>query len=347
MIGGHADARRAGRVPPVLAALLPADQRHVGEVQRAPERDGLVGADLQAARRAGRRSRAPATPSRRDPARAPHIVFDHVWFAYNDERLRAAGRLVRGPAGRARRHRRRHRRGQDDDHQPAAAVLRRAAGAASSSTASTSASSRSRTCGRSSPRAPGRAPLLRHDCRQHPARASARATSRSRRRPRPCAPTGSSSSCRPASTPCSASAARRSRSGRSSCSRSPARSRSIRRVLVLDEATSSVDTETELLIRDALDVLMRGRTTIAIAHRLSTIQDMDKILVLHKGALRESGTHQELLAARGHLLQALPAAVPRDRRGGAAVASPSGRCPKVRGGPMPVPGRNPDGSGLS
>jgi ATP-binding cassette, subfamily B, multidrug efflux pump len=71
------------------------------------------------------------------------------------------------------------------------------------------------------------------------------------------------------------------------------------RVLVLDEATSSVDTETEIIIRDALQVLMAGRTTIAIAHRLSTIQDMDKILVLHKGQLRESGTHQELLAERG------------------------------------------------
>jgi ATP-binding cassette subfamily B protein len=71
------------------------------------------------------------------------------------------------------------------------------------------------------------------------------------------------------------------------------------RVLILDEATSSVDTETELVIRDALRVLMAGRTTIAIAHRLSTIQDMDKILVLHKGKLRESGTHQELLAHRG------------------------------------------------
>ena len=71
------------------------------------------------------------------------------------------------------------------------------------------------------------------------------------------------------------------------------------RVLILDEATSSVDTETELLIRDALNVVMRGRTTIAIAHRLSTIQGMDRILVLHKGQLRESGTHQELLAARG------------------------------------------------
>jgi ATP-binding cassette subfamily B protein len=71
------------------------------------------------------------------------------------------------------------------------------------------------------------------------------------------------------------------------------------RVLVLDEATSSVDTDTELLIRDALKVVMRGRTTIAIAHRLSTIQDMDRILVMHRGELRETGTHQELLAARG------------------------------------------------
>jgi ATP-binding cassette subfamily B protein len=71
------------------------------------------------------------------------------------------------------------------------------------------------------------------------------------------------------------------------------------KVLVLDEATSSVDTETEILIRDALQVLMAGRTTIAIAHRLSTIQDMDRILVFHKGELRESGDHQELLAQRG------------------------------------------------
>ncbi len=70
-------------------------------------------------------------------------------------------------------------------------------------------------------------------------------------------------------------------------------------ILILDEATSSVDTETELLIRDALRILMAGRTTVAIAHRLSTIQNMDKILVLHKGEVRESGTHQQLLARRG------------------------------------------------
>lgn len=70
-------------------------------------------------------------------------------------------------------------------------------------------------------------------------------------------------------------------------------------VLLLDEATASVDTGTELVIRRALQSLMRGRSTIAIAHRLSTIQDMDTILVLHKGQVREHGSHQALLAARG------------------------------------------------
>lgn len=69
--------------------------------------------------------------------------------------------------------------------------------------------------------------------------------------------------------------------------------------LILDEATSSIDTDTERIIRAALDVVMRGRTTIAIAHRLSTIQDMDGILVLHKGEVRECGTHQALLAQHG------------------------------------------------
>jgi len=71
------------------------------------------------------------------------------------------------------------------------------------------------------------------------------------------------------------------------------------RVLILDEATSSVDTETEQLIQDALKVLFEGRTAIVIAHRLSTVQKVDQILVMHKGRVRERGTHQELLAKRG------------------------------------------------
>jgi ATP-binding cassette subfamily B multidrug efflux pump len=71
------------------------------------------------------------------------------------------------------------------------------------------------------------------------------------------------------------------------------------RFLILDEATSSVDTKTELLIREALDRLLEGRTSIVIAHRLSTIQHANRILVFHKGKLREQGSHQELLALRG------------------------------------------------
>ncbi len=70
-------------------------------------------------------------------------------------------------------------------------------------------------------------------------------------------------------------------------------------ILILDEATSSVDTETEILIQNAIEKLLVGRTSIVIAHRLSTIQNADKILVMHKGELKEAGTHQELLAHKG------------------------------------------------
>jgi ATP-binding cassette subfamily B protein len=71
------------------------------------------------------------------------------------------------------------------------------------------------------------------------------------------------------------------------------------RFLILDEATSSVDTKTELLIREALNRLLSGRTALVIAHRLSTIQHADRILVFHKGRLREQGAHQDLLSQRG------------------------------------------------
>jgi len=70
-------------------------------------------------------------------------------------------------------------------------------------------------------------------------------------------------------------------------------------ILILDEATSSVDTETEFKVRDALGKMVEGRTSIVIAHRLSTVQRADKIVVMHKAELREMGTHQELLAHRG------------------------------------------------
>jgi ATP-binding cassette subfamily B protein len=71
------------------------------------------------------------------------------------------------------------------------------------------------------------------------------------------------------------------------------------KILILDEATSSVDTETEFKVRDALDRMVEGRTSLIIAHRLSTVQRADKIIVMHKGQVREMGTHQELLAQHG------------------------------------------------
>jgi ATP-binding cassette subfamily B protein len=92
------------------------------------------------------------------------------------------------------------------------------------------------------------------------------------------------------------------------------------KILILDEATSSVDTETEFRVRAALDRMVEGRTSVIIAHRLSTVQRADKIIVMHKGQVREMGTHQQLLANRGiyyklyqlqYKDQELPAAVPQ------------------------------------
>jgi ATP-binding cassette subfamily B multidrug efflux pump len=70
-------------------------------------------------------------------------------------------------------------------------------------------------------------------------------------------------------------------------------------ILILDEATSSIDTETEQLIQQAVDRVMQERTSLVVAHRLSTIQKCDRIVVFHHGELRESGTHNELLGVRG------------------------------------------------
>ena len=70
-------------------------------------------------------------------------------------------------------------------------------------------------------------------------------------------------------------------------------------ILILDEATSSVDTESERLIQQALNKLMSSRTSICIAYRLSTIQNCDRIIVMHKGEIREQGSHQELLRLKG------------------------------------------------
>ncbi|MEA3453402.1 MAG: ABC transporter ATP-binding protein, partial [Candidatus Caldatribacteriota bacterium] len=75
------------------------------------------------------------------------------------------------------------------------------------------------------------------------------------------------------------------------------------RILVLDEATSSIDSETEYLIQDAIKKIMKDRSSIAIAHRLSTIQDVNKIYVMSKGKIVESGSHSQLLAQKGYYFE--------------------------------------------
>ncbi len=106
------------------------------------------------------------------------------------------------------------------------------------------------------------------------------------------------------------------------------------RFLILDEATSSVDTKTELQIRDALDRLLSGRTALVIAHRLSTIQHADRILVFHKGRLREQGAHQELLAQRG-IYYRLYQLQYKDQE--LRLADPSAAAPPQAGSPLPLP----------
>jgi len=99
------------------------------------------------------------------------------------------------------------------------------------------------------------------------------------------------------------------------------------RILVLDEATSSVDTETETLIQEAIKKLLHGRTSIVIAHRLSTIQSADKILVMHKGEIREQGTHQELLSLGGLYYRLYQLQYKDQELTGIPVPSPTGDQP--------------------
>jgi ATP-binding cassette subfamily B protein len=94
------------------------------------------------------------------------------------------------------------------------------------------------------------------------------------------------------------------------------------RILILDEATSSVDTDTEFRVREALTRMVEGRTSLIIAHRLSTIQRADKIIVMHKGKVREMGTHQQLLAARGVYWKLYQLQYKDQELGVAAVATP-------------------------
>jgi ATP-binding cassette subfamily B protein len=106
------------------------------------------------------------------------------------------------------------------------------------------------------------------------------------------------------------------------------------RFLILDEATSSVDTETEFRVRDALARMVEGRTSLVIAHRLSTIQRADRIFVMHKGQLRESGTHQELLALRDGIYRKLYELQYKDQE----VYGHSNKRPEVSDRAVLVPG---------
>jgi ATP-binding cassette, subfamily B, multidrug efflux pump len=109
------------------------------------------------------------------------------------------------------------------------------------------------------------------------------------------------------------------------------------RFLILDEATSSVDTKTELQIRDALDRLLSGRTALVIAHRLSTIQHADRILVFHKGRLREQGAHQELLGQRGIYYRLYQLQYKEQE----LHLPPDSRDPRQLPGPNPLPAQQP------
>jgi ATP-binding cassette subfamily B protein len=100
------------------------------------------------------------------------------------------------------------------------------------------------------------------------------------------------------------------------------------RILILDEATSSVDPETEYLIREGLQRLLENRTSLVVAHRLSTIQNASKILVMHKGRVREVGTHQELLRLQG-IYYKLYQLQYKDQELLASAGPARGSCPEI------------------
>ena len=317
-------ARHAGGVHPVHAALLPPDLRPVREVRHPAAGDGVVGAHLRAARHARGRRGARAddgTRPRRAPARAARgrargvrVEFDHVWFAYLRRAL-GARRTSRSRSSPARSSRWWARRARARPRSPACccASTRRSA-ARSASTACRCASGTPEALRR-------RIGLVLQDVFLFSGTVAANlrlgdeslgdeiAAARPRAR---CTRTRSSNACPAAGTRRCASAARRSRRARNSCCRSR---RALARdpdLLVLDEATSSVDTHTERLIQAALQRLMRGPHEPG--DRAPALDDPgrrpDRRAPPRPGA-RESGTHAELLALRRPLRAALPAPVPR------------------------------------
>ncbi len=257
-----------------------------------------------------------AKPLRRGPAR---IEFDHVAFTLSHQRrglagfARVGGRARRGAVGRgAARHelhrraraagrpRRAFRRRQDDDEPAGAAPVRRELGRGAHQRHGR-ARRHPRLAARGRRRRhSGRAPLPRHGARQPALRAAgARRTRTCTRRcatPRSCR---SSSRCRRVSRRSSATAATGSRAARSSAWRIARLLLKAPDIVVLDEATAHLDSESERAVQQALKTALAGRTSLVIAHRLSTVRDADQILVVRDGRIAERGRHEELLAAGG------------------------------------------------
>ena len=242
-----------------------------------------AGADARSLRRDARGRRG-----RREDARADidgDVEFRDVWFEYTRRRAGAQGHQPHRAGRQVDRAGRSVGIGQEHDDLADRGVSPADAGRGASSTASRSASLRLSDY-RCAPRhrAAGLVPLRRVDLRQHRPRQSARVARGSRCAPRRSRTSTSSRRRSPTSTTrSSASAACGSPADRSSASRSPAPIVADPRILILDEATSSLDSESEALIQDGLNALMKGRTTFVIAHRLSTIRNADQILVLEDG----------------------------------------------------------------
>ena len=140
--------------------------------------------------------------------------------------------------------------------------------------------------------------------------------------------TASCTRCPTGTTPCSTRTRRTSRAGEKQLITIARAFVAQPSVLILDEATSSVDTRTELLLQHAMAALREGRTSFVIAHRLSTIRDADLILVMEHGDIVEKGSHEELIARAGRVLAPVPVAVragrDRPRRGGRTRAARGG-----------------------